>query len=371
MTKNEIQGHIEVQRRKMLRSALAFIAGGAALTQATSAKTKPAKLRKPPAAAQLKPEKRTIHIATTSLAALPYLPLLVAQQKGFFAAHGLELEMTEHQSAARAMQSVATGAADAVCGWLENTLSPAGRAMQLQSFVLLGRAPMMALGVPVKASGQIESVTQLRGRKLGVIALNSPTHTVALAVLRSAGLRASDVGIVSVGSATSASAALRSGQIDGLVHMDPLMQQLEQRAEISVLADLRSPQRTSELLGMDIPSSCLSASADFLQRFPGTAQACADAMLQALQWLHQASLRDMLAFLPDGFGAMDAQSFVASFSRSREAYSKDGQCSEQELKSLWRAMMDAEPTLRLEAIDPLRSSSNVWIQRGLAKLRSL
>ena len=328
------------------------------------------------AATIAKPEKRNITVATTNLSALPYLPLLVAQQKGFFAQQGLELEISEQQSAARAIQAVAAGNADVVCSWLENILSSPGRAIGLQSFVLMGLSPMMALGVPTKAATQpLTSLAQLRGRKVGVVALNSPTHTVALALLRSAGLRASEIGFVSVGSPTGALAALRSGQIDALMHMDPLMLQLELRGDISVLADLRSPTSAHAALGVNLPSSCLAASAEFLQRFPGTAQACSDAVVQSLQWLQQASLRDILHLLPDkqegkqeGALAMDSQLFVASFDRLRSAFSPNGLCSAQSVQNLLQALHEAEPTLRLEKIEPMLSVNNALVQRSLARL---
>lgn len=332
-----------------------------------------------------KPEKRSLTLATTSPTALPYLPVLVAQHKGFFAQQGLEVQWSEQQSAARAITAVANGQADIVCGWLEHMLSSAGRALGLQSFALLGIAPMMCLGVPVPspllgsarignaASPMLTTLAQLRGRKIGIVALNSPTHTVALAALRKAGLRASDVGFVSVGSAASAAIALRSGQIDALVHLDPLMLELEQRGELAVLADMRSPYAAFEALGMHLPSSCVAAPQDFLQRFPGTAQACSDALVQALRWLQQASLRDMLLMqlnLPESLQAIEPSSFVAGYERLRLAFSSDGICGLKSAQDLLQAMHDAEPALRLERIDPSKSINNALVQRSALRLKT-
>lgn len=324
-----------------------------------------------------KPEKRNIIIATSQPAALPYLPLLVAQHHGFFAQQGIELQISEQQSAARSIAAVGVGQADMVCGWLENMLSAPGRALALQSFVLLGAAPMMALGVPTRALGSNESVVTelaaLRGRKIGIVSLNSPTHTVALAALRNAGLRAGDVRFVSVGSPASATAALRSGQIDALVQMDPLMLELEQRGELLTLADMRSPAAAYAVLGMHLPSSCVAAPQEFLLRYPGTAQACSDALVQALQWLARASLRDVLRLqdvLAQYVQSLDAQSFVASFARIRTAFCADGVCSQQMATHLLSAMHEAEPTLRLEKIDAERSVTNAFVQRSKLRLKA-
>jgi NitT/TauT family transport system substrate-binding protein len=341
----------------------ASLVASPAIAQARRQPLQPAKLPE-----ALKIEKRGFVIAATNPSSLAYLPLMVAQQRGYFAQRGLEMEVVEYQSSARAMQAVGAGQADALCAWLENTLSPAGRALSLQSYALMGQAPMMALGAALRPSGQIQTLAQLRGRMLGVVALNSPTHTIALAALRSAGLRAGEVRFVSVGSPAGASAALRSGQIDALMHMDPLMLQLEQRGEIQILADLRSPEASLLNLGAALPSSCLSATTDFLQRYPGTAQASADAMLDALQWLSQASLRDILNTLPEAMASIDTQLFIASMARLRAAYSPNGQCAAPNLKALWQAMLEAEPTLRLDGIDPMRAHSNSLMLSSAARL---
>jgi NitT/TauT family transport system substrate-binding protein len=381
MTSTKDEGLVKASRRRLVLSLpwAALAASGLGLGNAWAA---PAKANAS-ASPILKPEKRTIIIATTNPSALPYLPLLVAQHKGFFEQQGLELQISEQQSAARAIAAVSAGTADLVCGWLENMLSAAGRAMALQSFVLLGKAPMMAIGLSTRVATAAHSVStavalaQLRGRKVGVVALNSPTHTVAQAALRRAGLRPSDVGFVSVGSPASATAALRSGQIDALVHMDPLMMQLEQRSEIHLLADLRSPLSAYEAIGMHLPSSCVAAPQEFFQRLPGTAQACSDALVQALQWLAQASLRDVLHVQqsyppssPESAPALDAQSFVASYERLRLSYSSDGLCAPQSANDLLQAMHDVEPALRLEKIDAMRSVNNALAQRSLSRLKT-
>ena len=381
MIKNKDEGYVNAKRRQHMLSltSAALCMAGLGVGNAWGAGSKPNVI----VTSIPKPEKRNITISTTSASALPYLPLLVAQHKGFFEQHGLKVEISEQQSAARAIAAVGAAGADVACGWLEHMLSAPGRALALQSFVLLGKAPMMAMGLSTRlSSANVSSsltakLAQLRGRKIGVVALNSPTHTLAQATLRRGGLRASDVGFVSVGSPTSAQAALRSGQIDALMHLDPLMLELEQRSEIFILADLRSPLSAHEVLGMHLPSSCVAAPQDFLQGLPGTAQACSDALVQALQWLAQASLKDLLqlqqSFSPisqESAPALDAQSFVASYERLRLAYSSDGICTAQSASDLLQVMHDAEPSLRLEKIDAMRSVNNTLAQRSLIRLKT-
>ena len=310
-----------------------------------------------------KPEKKSLIIATPNRYALPYLPLTVAEQLGYFALMGLELTISEQQSMARAQQAVLSGGADVVCGWVEHLLAQQGRGQNLHSFVLMCRAPQVALGISSK-SAHGTGVAQLKNRKVGVLALGSPTHTVAHALLSRAGLKASEMSFVSVGSAASATAALRAGQIDALAHMDPLMTQLEQRGEIKLLADTRQPQAALQALGTELPSSCLFALPDFLQRMPGTAQAACDAMVMALRWLQQASLLDIMKLLPDAAMGDDRQAFIGSLERMREAFSIDGYMPIRAPEQVLQAMRAADPSLRDQPIEPSRCYTNALVQRS-------
>jgi NitT/TauT family transport system substrate-binding protein len=305
----------------------------------------------------IKPEKKTLVIATANRYALVYLPLLVAEQLGYFTQMGLELEVNEQQSMARAQQTVLSGAADVVCGWVENTLAMQAKGQIFQSFVLMGRSPNVALGVSTKAS-QVSQLAQLKGRKIGVVALGSPTHTVAHALLRHAGVASADMSFVSVGSAASALAALRAGQIDALAHMDPLMTQLEQRAEIKILADARAPQAAQQTLGSQLPSSCLYAPADFFQLMPGAAQACCDAIVLALRWLDQASLLDIMRLLPAAAVGEDRQALIGSLQHLRQSFSPDGLMPPKVAQQLLEAMRAADSSLGAEMVDAERSYTN-------------
>jgi NitT/TauT family transport system substrate-binding protein len=316
----------------------------------------------------LKPEKKTLVIATPNRYGLVYLPLTVAEQMGYFSRMGLELEISEQPSMARAQQAVMAGLADVVCGWVENTLALQAKGQIFQSFVLMSHVPQVVLGVATRA-GKLSNLMQLKGRKIGVVALGSPTHTVTHALLRRAGLSSAEMSFVSVGSAASAVAALRAGQIEALAHMDPLMTQLEQRGEITLLADTRQPIAAAQAIGTMLPSSCLYATPDFLQRLPGTAQATCDAIVLALRWLAQASLLDMMKLLPEAAMGDDRQAFIGSLERMRDSFSQDGLMSPRSTQHLLDAMHNADPSLRAQTIDSARCYTNELAQRS-ARLKT-
>jgi NitT/TauT family transport system substrate-binding protein len=319
--------------------------------------------------AALRLEKRVVQIAVANKAALTYLPLTIAEQLGYFAADGLELEVQEAPSLVRAQQSVVAGTADMVCGWVENTLALQASGQQFTAFVLMGRAPQIALGVSTKTMPLAKGLADLAGKKVGIMAPGTPTHTVAHAALSRAGLRLSDMGFVSVGTPAGALAALRSGQIDAICYTDPLITQLEQRGELRVLADTRTVRGTLQACGGDMPASCLYATPEFIQKHPNTVQAATYAIVRALKWLQTAGVSDLMRTLPESYFAGDRALYFAAFARMRDAIALDGTISADGVRNTLSAMRAAEPLLRAEVIDPARCFTNTFAVKAKQRFK--
>ncbi len=369
-----------LQRRDWLKQAcVAAVAGtgalaGTAWAQSASVATvsTPAvspSVAFPALANNLRLEKKSIIIAAANKTALAYLPLTLAEQLGYFAQEGLVLEVAEPPSPVRAQQLASTGAADMVCGWIENTLALQAKGQAFSAFVLMGRAPQIAVGVSIKAMPEFKTLADLAGKRIGIAAPGTPSHTVAHAVLSRAGLRLGDMNFVSVGTASGALAAMRSGQIDAVSYFDPLITQLEQRGELRLVADTRTVRGTTLACGGDMPASCLFATPEFIQKNPATVQAATHAIVHALKWLQTAGVSDLMKTVPESYFAGDRALYFAAFARMREAIALDGLISPGGVRNMLDAMRNAEPLLRAEAIDPAKCYTNAFAQKSKQRFR--
>ena len=369
-----------LQRRDWLKQAcVAAVAGtgalaGTAWAQSASVATvsTPAvspSVAFPALANNLRLEKKSIIIAAANKTALAYLPLTLAEQLGYFAQEGLVLEVAEPPSPVRAQQLASTGAADMVCGWIENTLALQAKGQAFSAFVLMGRAPQIAVGVSMKAMPEFKTLADLAGKRIGIAAPGTPSHTVAHAVLSRAGLRLGDMNFVSVGTASGALAAMRSGQIDAVSYFDPLITQLEQRGELRLVADTRTVRGTTLACGGDMPASCLFATPEFIQKNPATVQAATHAIVHALKWLQTAGVSDLMKTVPESYFAGDRALYFAAFARMREAIALDGLISPGGVRNTLDAMRNAEPLLRAEAIDPAKCYTNAFAQKSKQRFK--
>jgi NitT/TauT family transport system substrate-binding protein len=320
--------------------------------------------------AQGKLEKSRVSIAVGGKAAFYYLPLTIAEQLGYFKNEGLDLEISDFAGGSRALQAVVGGSADVVSGAYEHTINLQSKNQMFQSFVLQGRAPQIALGVSTKAMPNYRTVADLRGRKIGVSAPGSSTNMVANLVLSRAGLKASDVSFIGVGTSAGALAALRSGQIDAMSNTDPVMTMLEQKGDVRIISDTRTLKGTQEVFGGPMPAACLYAPMEFVQKNPNTCQALANAIVRGLKWLQTAGPSDIIKTVPEAYLLGDRALYLASFNKVREAIALDGLLPEEGAKTALKALASFDPGVKEGKIDLGKTYTNDFARRAKEKFKA-
>ena len=320
--------------------------------------------------AQSKPEKPRLSLAVGGKSAFAYLPLTIAEQRGFFKAEGLDLEITDFTDDPRAQQAVTSGAVELCSGVYEHTLNLQARQQMFQSFVLQGRAPQIAFGVSTKTMPDYKLATELRGKKIGVSASGSSTDLLVSRVLARAGLKPGDVSFVSVGSGLGALMALRSGQVDAISNVEPVMTMLEQKGDVKIISDTRTLKGTAEVFGGPMPASCLYAPLEFVRKNPNTCQALAHAVVHGLKWLQTAGPGDIIKTVPESYLLGDRAVYLAAFAKVRESFSLDGLMPDDGPRTALRALAGFDPTVKEDKIRLSRTFTNEFAQRAKDRFKA-
>jgi NitT/TauT family transport system substrate-binding protein len=341
-------------RRSFVSAATLFLAGVAAR----------------PAFSEGRLEKTKVNIAVGAKASLESLPLVIADRLGYFAAEGLEVEIHDLGAGARAPQSVLDGTDDIVAGAFEQTIYLQSRSQFFRAFVLLGRAPQVAVGVCTKNMSSYKTVADLKGRRIGIAMAGSTASTVARSVLARGGVMPRDVSFIELSSVGAALSAVRSGQLEAISCTEPLMTMLEHRGDVRIIADTRSLSGTQELFGGPMPAACLYASGDFLQKNPKTVQALANALVHALKWLQTAGPSDLIKEVPQAYQFGDRSLYLASFNKVREAIAVDGIIPDEGAKTALRVIGRLDPSIRLDKIDLARTFTNEFSRKAKDKFRT-
>jgi NitT/TauT family transport system substrate-binding protein len=312
-------------------------------------------------------EKPKLTIAVGGKNLLYYLPLTIAESLGYFKAEGLDVTIADFAGGSRALQAMIGGSADVVSGAFEHTINMQIKGQRLRAFVLQGRAPQIVLGVNPKTMPNFKSVADLKGKKLGVTAPGSSTNVLANFVLAKAGLKPTDVSIIGVGAGSGAVAAMRSGQIDAISNLDPVITLLARTGDLKIVSDTRVVAEADKVFGGPMPAGCLYAQQSFLDKNPATAQALVNAMVRADKWIQSAGAGDIIKAVPESYLLGDRAVYVDAFLAAKGALSVDGSIPEAGAETARRALASIDPEVAGAKIDLPAIYTNDFVKKANTK----
>ncbi|WP_459615145.1 ABC transporter substrate-binding protein [Bordetella sp. 2513F-2] len=312
-------------------------------------------------------EKSKVQIAVGGKALIYYLPLTIAEVRGYFKDEGLEVSIADFAGGSKALQAVVGGSADVVSGAFEHTLSLQAKGQAYRAFALQGRAPMIGVGVSRKNMPDYKGAADLKGKKIGVTAPGSSTNMVVSFFLAKHGLKASDVSIIGVGAGAGAVTALRSGQIDAISNTDPVVSMLEMAGDTRIIVDTRTLKDTQDIFGGNMPAGCLYAPEEFVSANPNTAQALANAIVRADKWIQQAGAEEIAKVVPKNYLLGEPEVYITAIKKSMEGLSPDGIIPEDGADTALKALAAFVPDFDAGKIDPAKVWTNEYAKRANEK----
>ena len=288
---------------------------------------------------------KSVKIAVGGKALYYYLPISIAESLGYFKDEGLDVEIIDFQGGSKSLQAVVGGSADVVSGAFEHTLAMQARGQSLQAFVLQGRAPQCVFAVSKKTMPDYKDLKDLKGKKIGVTAPGSSSHAIAIFILSTAGLKPSVVSFIGVGSSSAAVAAMRSGQIDAFVNLDPVIATLEKDDIIRIVEDTRIVEESDKLFGGPMVAGCLYAPTRFIKENPDIVQGLTNAVVRADRWLAKATAEDIVKAVPESYFLGNKEIYLAGFMKNRPALSRDGRIPEGAPEISFKSLQIVNPRL--------------------------
>jgi len=322
--------------------------------------THPAWAEKPAA-----PEKSKVTIAVGGRATLPYLPITVATHKGFFKDAGLDVEFFDVAGGTRALQSVVGGGADVAAGGYQHTISLQAKGQYISCLGLLIQNIGVALIMRKDLAEKYSSPADLKGLKIGVTSVGSGTHQFVTHLLSSAGLTNNDIAAIGVGTGSVAVAALRSGKVDAMPMGEPIVTMMADEAKI--VEEAISTKSAEKHFGGPVPIICIYAPETFAKENPRTAQALANGLVRALQWIQKASAEEIADSVPEGDlqGAGGRELFVRAVENAKEMYSPDGVIPDGGPERVLKMLREFDESVRNVNIDFSRTFTNEFVKAAV------
>jgi NitT/TauT family transport system substrate-binding protein len=304
-----------------------------------------------------------VTIAIGGASCLCYLPTVLAKQLGEYEKAGLNVEMVDFKGGSQALTAVLGGSADVVSGYFDHCVNLAAKGQHLQAFVVYDRYPGLVLVVSPKQTGNIMSVKDLAGKKVGVSAPGSSTHYFLNFLLKKNGVDAGSVGVIGIGLGATAVAAMEQGSVDAAVMLDPSVTLLQgKNKDLRILSDTRTQKDNIAVFGGDYPGGALYTKADWIEKNPKTAQALATAIVQTLKWIHSHTPEEIMAKMPAELVGADKALYLAALKNTIPMYSQTGKMDPKGAEAVLAVFSQSSEAVAKANIDLSKTYTNRFVE---------
>lgn len=306
-----------------------------------------------------------ITIAVGGGACLCYLPTVLAKQLGEYDKAGLAVELVDLKGGSDALKAVLGGSADVVSGYFDHCVNLAAKKQELQAFVVYDRYPGLVLVVSPKHTGEINSVKDLAGKKVGVSAPGSSTDFFLKYMLKKNGLDPAGTSVIGVGLGATAVAAMEQGQIDAAVMLDPAVTVLQgSHADLKILSDTRTQHDTLAVFGGEYPGGALYATTAWVNGHEKEVQALTNAIMATLSWIHSHSAEEIMAKMPDEIVGKDKKLYLAALKNTIPMYSETGMMDPKGAAAVLAVFSEGSPEVAKAGIDVSKTYTNKFVEQA-------
>jgi NitT/TauT family transport system substrate-binding protein len=320
-----------------------------------------------PAAAQgLEKTKITIGVGGKSL--IYYLPLTIAERKGYFKQEGLDVEIPDFPGGAKALQALLGGSVDIVSGAYEHTISQQAKGNAIEALVLEGQYSGIVLALPKAKAASYKSPADLKWMKIGVTAPGSSTNMFVNILLAKAGLPPDAVSIIGVGGGAGAVAIMKRGEIDALSNLDPVIAQLVHDGAVAPVVDTRTAKGMQEVYGGAYAAGCIYAPPEWVKKNPRTAQAVVNAMVRSLHFIQQAPIDEVVAAVPPEYYT-DKALYKQALEDNIATFKHDGFISKEAGEHVAHDLLTFDPTMKGKTIDLAKTVDMSFQQKAAQTIK--
>ena len=306
-----------------------------------------------------------ITIAVGGGSCLCYLPTVLAKQLGEYDRAGLAVELVDLKGGSDALKAVLGGSADVVSGYFDHCVNLAAKKQELQAFVVYDRYPGLVLVVSPSHNGEIKSIKDLAGKKVGVSAPGSSTDFFLKFLLKKNGVNPADTAVIGVGLGATAVAAMEQGQIDAAVMLDPAVTVLQgSHPDLKILSDTRTQKDNQAVFGGDYPGGSLYATTAWVASHEKEAQALTNAIVNTLKWIHSHSPEDIMAKMPAELVGKDKALYLAALKNTIPMYSETGLMDPKGAAAVLAVFSESSPEVAKANIDVGKTYTNKFVEQA-------
>lgn len=212
------------------------------------------------------------------VAPIYFMPILAAQEKGFWRERNLEAEWFPFGSGGAMYTALAAGSIHIGVGQVSDVIIAASRGIPTAVVADLGGFQDWYLYV--RTDSPIKQPEDVKGKKIGIPRLGSLSHVYMLTIAKALGLER-DVKVVATGGVRESVAALLAGAIDGQVTTPGTMINLELEGKVRRVSGVR----LADFIPRDWDAVAVFATKGFIENNRSVVETLVRGVLRATEFI--------------------------------------------------------------------------------------
>jgi NitT/TauT family transport system substrate-binding protein len=267
---------------------------------------------------------------------LSYLPVDLIPKIGADKEEGVRMHILHTGGGAVAMNNLLTRNADFSIAGVPAAMSLKANGGDVVVIAPVDDAPLFVLMVRSALKEQVKTISDLRGRVIGVNTSTRSSKTtsqqLAELLLKSGDVSSDSVRIVPAGQSwVEQSSLMISGVADAVVGDEPFASRLLANNHVYFLAHLAEPETVSSVQGANFLHAALETRSDVIANEPQKVAKMVRIMKKSLAWIASHTAEEIV----DVLGVVDPEernSLILSLKKYPRAFSREGRFSTAQLK---------------------------------------
>lgn len=267
-----------------------------------------------------------------------FLPLDLAVALGYFKDEGLDPKITYLKGGTATAQALISKQVDFSTNGIDHAFKAAAKGKDdLRMVVLLNQTPGMVLVVDSKHKDKVKTIADLKGMRLGVTSKGSATNMVLAFLLSKNGVRPDEVTVVKAGTSTFPP-ALKNGDIDGGIALEPFASIMVEQSDAYVLQRLITAEDSQQAFGGPYSLTGILTRQDVIDSQPELVQKIVNAQVRTLKWMQAHTEEEIAGALSTEVVGSDKARYVKTLKLLSEFYSPDGKLRSEGARNVLEAM---------------------------------
>jgi NitT/TauT family transport system substrate-binding protein len=306
--------------------------------------------------------KPVVKIMVGGLAKQIYLPAMLAQQLGYYAQQGLDVQLSDEPAGVNAETDMVAGQIDAVVGFYDHNIDLQAKGKSTEAVVQMLQVPGEVELCRSDEPG-ITSPADWRGKSLGITDLGSSTDFLTKYLAVRNGVPVSQIHEQGVQAGNTFIAAMRHRNIDCGMTKEPTVSQLVDSGQARIILDSRTLAGSRAAFGGAYPATSLYMTTDYVHSHKDIVQKLANAYVETLHWIQTHTAEQITDRMPaDYYAGTGKAAYVTALQREKGIYDPNGMMPADGPATCLAVLSAFNPDVR--GVDLSRTYTNDFVRQA-------